>query len=124
MTTLVFREKGYRRLTSPNILPTVLDYIKNTDMESDVTLDLRGCVFSYPLSKILEAVVDKLGQQEGEKTITISHGYSTATKNHLIPYLTKKTVIFTSGITTLEELVSALKITHKIEIKIVGPENE
>lgn len=124
MTTLDFRNQGYRRLTSPSILPKVLDYIKNTKMEADVILDLRGCVFSYPLARILEAVVCNLNQQNGVKNITISHGYSTATKNHLIPYLTKKTTIFSVGITTLDELSDTLKDSHQIELKISGPDNE
>jgi hypothetical protein len=124
MTTLDFRNQGYRRLTSPSTFLKVLDYIKNTKMEADVTLDLRGCIFSYPLARILEAVVSNLAQQGGVKNITICHGYSTATQNHLIPYLTKKTTIFSADTTTLDKLKSTLRDSHQIELKILGSDNE
>lgn len=124
MTKLIFKEIGYRRLTSFSILPAVLKHIDETEIGSNVTLDIRGCVFSYLLAKILETVVRKIRKQDGKKVITLIHGYSTVTRNHLVPYLTKKITIFNdSRITTIEELNATLKDKYEIEFIIKGPDN-
>ncbi len=124
MTELVFRKLGYRRLTSSSILPAVLEYIEKTEVDTDVTLDIRGCVFSYLLAEILEIAVRKLDKCDGEKRLTLIHGYSTVTRNHLVPYLTKKINIFRgSSITTLEELKNILKVKHNIEFIVEGSDN-
>ncbi len=124
MTELVFRKLGYRRLTSPNILPAALEHIESIEIGPDVTLDIRGCVFSYLLAKILEAVVYKIDKHKDKKRITLIHGYSTASRNHLVPYLTKKTDIFRgASITLLEELKGILKDKYEIEFIIEGPDN-
>jgi len=51
MAAIVFKEKGFRRLTSPKYLSAVLQYVNGAEMGLDITIDLHGCIFSYPLSK-------------------------------------------------------------------------
>lgn len=123
MTTLEFKKNGYRRLTSPNTLQSVIDYINTIDMELNVTLDLRGCVFSYLFARIFEAVVVKLNMNHGEKTLTLIHGYATATENHLIPYLTKNNDTCGTGVTTMDGLIKSLKDLN-IAFELVGPDHD
>ena len=125
MTKLVFSELGYRRLSSSSILQEVLRHIEKTGMDSDVILDIRGCIFSYSLALILEAVVLKLNKYTDEKRLTIIHGYSTVTRNHLAPYLTKKISIFhDDSITTIDGIKSAMKTKYNIEFTIKGLSDE
>lgn len=123
MTNIVFKEMGYRRLISPNILNSVIDYLNKTDLGEAVTLDLRGCVFSYTLARVLEAVVLKFDMTKNLKSLTLIHGYSIAIGNHLVPYLTKKVDILGKDITTIEELKKSL-LSHNINLEIIGSNDE
>lgn len=120
MSKIIFMELGLRRLTNPKNLKSAIDVINETDIGKDVTLDLRGCVFSYTLARILEAVVLNFEKIKEKKTLTLVHGYSTVTENHLVPYLTKKTSIFNRDIKKIEDLQSYLKEFYNIEFNLIG----
>lgn len=124
MTELIFRKMGLRRPTSHKSLQEVLSYIDKTELENQVVIDLRGCVFSYPLAQILEKIVIKIASLDGEKQVTIIHAYSTAFEEHLTPYLTKKVSYIPSGINTLEELKKNLLEMHQVTLNISEEQRE
>lgn len=119
MSELIFREMGYRRPTGYDSLQKILSYIEQNDLGSQVIIDLRGCVFSYPLAQILEAIVLKIKELPGEKSITLVHGYSSAFEDHFAPYLTKKIKYIPEGITTLKKLKEEIYNKHNVIFNIL-----
>ncbi len=116
-----FREMGYRRPTSRPHLDKLLSEINSYELPQQVTLDLRWCMFSYPLASILEAVVNGMVKHEsGELELKIIHGYRTVTPNHLVNYLTKKTALGIDSVKTIDELKNIFYIQYKITLIIEG----
>ena len=118
MTEYNFKEMGYRRPTSRPHLDTLIEMISSKSITSEVKLDLRGCMFSYPFASLLEAVVNKIKKEHSSGKIVIQHGYRTVTPNHLINYLTKKTALGLEKANTLDELNKILLEDHNIELVI------
>lgn len=109
---------GYRRPTGYNSLQKILSYIEQHDLDSPIVIDLRGCVFSYPLAQILEKIVLKISPLPGDKKIQIIHAYSSAFEDHLAPYLTKKVEYIPTGITTLKGLKDELLSRYCVNLEI------
>lgn len=124
MTRLVFRDMGHRRPTGYKSLQEILSYIEKNDFENNITIDLRGCVFSYPFAQILEKIVLKISSMPGDKSIQLIHAYSSAFEDHLAPYLTKKVDYIASGITTLRELKDELSSKYDVILEIIEKKYE
>lgn len=118
MAELIFRTMGYRRPTGYSSLQKILSHIEQSDLDSPIIIDLRGCVFSYPLAQILEKIVLKISHTPGEKQIKIIHAYSSAFEDHLAPYLTKKVEYISTGITTLKGLKDELLSRYCVNLEI------
>lgn len=121
MFTLNFREMGYRRPTSQKSRDEILALIDREEIGANVTIDLSGCVFSYPLAVILEKIVNKM-PEEGDKEIVIVHAYASAFEDHLLPYFTSRTSYLSKGISSIKDFKSELKAKYNISliIKYVG----
>lgn len=114
-----FRQMGFRRPTSRPHLDELISKINGYELPQQVTLDLRGCMFSYPLASILEAVVLGMSRHDSGK-LKVIHGYQTVTENHLVNYFTKKTSLGLEAVKTIDELKSILTENHSIEFVVEG----
>jgi hypothetical protein len=117
-TELVFMKMGFRRPTSHKCIVEVLKQIDQITVDNDVRIDLRGCVFSYPLARIIEKIVGKIQSTPEPRSIKIIHGYATATDNHLLPYLIKNVDYIDRKIYSIDELKKILSDNYKITLEI------
>ena len=119
MSEMVLRSMGHRCPTGYRSLQSILSYIDQNDFGNNITIDLRGCVFSYPLAQILEKIVIKTNSAPGGKNIKIIHAYSSAYKDHLAPYLTKKVNYIPHEINTLAGLQKILFEKYQVTLEII-----
>lgn len=120
MTPFKFKEIGLRNLCTPNATLRALEYLQKATIDNEVVLDLRGCIFSYSLSQILEKIVDKLTSQVINKKITIYYGYRSKDDDHMFPYLASKVGYIPENITDIRSLIAFLKDKYDIDLKLIG----
>lgn len=117
MTKLELSKNGYDYICLNETVSEAVKYIDEMHFDGDVLLDLKGCIFSYNLSKIFDAVINKLKNVPGGKKVTIDHNYHSAWERHLLSYFVNDSIIIKSDdISNLDDLKNELTSKYEIEL--------